>query len=55
VTIDTVDATRERPRLSALLRHVAADCHAAGLPPPSLKALRARVSARDLRRDGQGP
>ncbi len=41
--------TRERPTLRAVMRRLQADCRAAGLTPPSLKALRARVSARSLR------
>ncbi|MFC7477923.1 Mu transposase C-terminal domain-containing protein [Dankookia sp. GCM10030260] len=47
--IDGFYKTRERPRLTALLRQVRHDCRAGGLPPPSMKALRARVSARQLR------
>ncbi|MBL6079201.1 hypothetical protein JMJ56_14375 [Belnapia sp. T18] len=47
--IDSVHLKRERPRLPALLRQVRHDCRAGGLSPPSMKALRARVSARRLR------
>lgn len=47
--IEAVYLTRERPTLRAVMRRLRADCRAAGLTPPSLKALRARVSARTLR------
>jgi putative transposase len=47
--IDTVFKTRERPTLEKLRRDIRADCAAAGLPPPSRKAIQARVSARSLR------
>jgi putative transposase len=39
----------ERPTLRYLFVQVRQDCHAAGLTPPSMNALRARVSARSLR------
>jgi putative transposase len=38
----------ERPTLNRLLGQVRHDCLAAGLKPPSIKALRARVTARSL-------
>lgn len=38
----------ERPTLNRLLRQIRHDCLAAGLKPPSIKALRARVTARSL-------
>jgi putative transposase len=47
--IDTVFKTRERPTMEKLRRDIRADCAAAGLPPPSRKAIQARVSARSLR------
>jgi putative transposase len=47
--ISTTYKTRERPRLNALHRHIRHDCLAAGLKPPSMKALRARVTARRLK------
>ena len=47
--IDAVYLTRERPTLRAVMRQLQANCRAANLTPPSLKALRARVSARTLR------
>jgi putative transposase len=47
--IETFYKTREKPRLKRLYREVRHDCLAAGLRPPSLKALSARVSARSLK------
>ena len=47
--IDTVFKQRERPTLEKLRRDIRKDCDAAGLKPPSRKAVRARVSARSLR------
>ncbi|HEV7582302.1 MAG TPA: Mu transposase C-terminal domain-containing protein [Mycobacterium sp.] len=47
--IKTVYLTREKPTLRKVLGEVARNCRAAGLNPPSLNALRARVSARTLR------
>ena len=47
--IDTVYLTRERPTLKTVLREVRRRCSIANLTPPSMKALRARVSARSLR------
>jgi putative transposase len=47
--IETIYKTREKPRLSRLYREVRHDCLAAGLKPPSLKAVSARVSARSLK------
>jgi putative transposase len=47
--IDTVFKTRERPTLEKLRRDIRKDCDAAGLKPPSRKAIQARVSARSLR------
>jgi putative transposase len=47
--ITTVYLTRERPTLSRVFRQITRDCRAAGLSPPSMKALRARVSVRSLR------
>jgi len=47
--IEAVYKTREKPRLKRLFRQVRHDCIAAGLKPPSLKALLARVSARSLK------
>jgi len=56
--IAAVHAQRERPTLARLQRDVKRDCDAAGLKPPSRKALSARVSARSLRemvRAREGP
>jgi putative transposase len=47
--IDDVYLKREQPTLRKVLRETARNCRAAGLTPPSMKALRARVSARSLR------
>ena len=47
--IDAVFKQRERPTLEKLRRDIRKDCDAAGLRPPSRKAVRARVSARSLR------
>jgi putative transposase len=47
--IDAVYLTRERPTLKRLFREVRQECVMAGLKPPSIKALRARVTARSLR------
>src|SRR5208283_1137468 len=47
--IETIYKTREKPRLKRLYREVRHDCLAAGLKPPSLKAVSARVSARSLK------
>ncbi len=47
--IETVYLKRERPTLKEVWRQLWANCRAAGLTPPSMKALRARVSARSLR------
>jgi putative transposase len=47
--IDAVFKTRERPTLEKLRRDIRTDCDAAGLKPPSRKAIQARVSARSLR------
>jgi putative transposase len=47
--IDAVFKTRERPTLAKLRRDIRTDCNAAGLKPPSRKAIQARVSARSLR------
>jgi putative transposase len=47
--IDAIYLTRERPTLKRLFREVRQECVMAGLKPPSMKALRARVSARSLR------
>ena len=47
-----VDATflqPERPTLKAVFRHVRQACRDSGQPAPSIKALRARVTARTLR------
>jgi len=56
--ITAIHAQRERPTLARLQRDVKRDCNAAGLKPPSRKALAARVSARSLRemvRAREGP
>jgi putative transposase len=47
--IETIYLKPERPTLKRLLGQVRHDCLAAGLSPPSIKALRARVTARNLR------
>jgi putative transposase len=47
--IDRVFKTRECPSVEKLRREIRADCSAAGLTPPSRKALQARLSARSLR------
>lgn len=47
--IEDVYLKREKPTLRKVLREAAQNCRARGLPPPSMKALRARVSARSLR------
>ena len=47
--IDDVYLKREQPTLRKVLREAARNCRTAGLTPPSMKALRARVSARGLR------
>jgi putative transposase len=47
--IDTVFKQPERPTLEKLRRDIRKDCDAAGLKPPSRKAIRARVSARSLK------
>jgi putative transposase len=47
--IEDVYLKREKPTLRRVLREVSQNCRARGLPPPSMKALRARVSARSLR------
>lgn len=57
--IEDVYLKREKPTLRRVLREAGQNCRARGLPPPSMKALRARVSARSLRermkaREGAG-
>jgi putative transposase len=47
--IESFYKTREKPGLEALHRRVRHDCIAAGLQPPSMKALSARVDARGLK------
>jgi putative transposase len=47
--IEAVYLKPERPTLRRTLREVRQDCRAAGLTPPSIRALRARISARNLR------
>ncbi len=47
--IEAIYLQPERPTLKRLLRQVRQDCAAAGLKPPSMNAIRARVSARSLR------
>jgi putative transposase len=47
--IEAVYLKPERPTLRGVLRQVRQDCRAAGLIQPSMKALRARISARSLR------
>jgi putative transposase len=49
VAIDEVYLKREQPTLRKVLRETTRNCRSAGLNPPSMKALRARVSARSLR------
>lgn len=57
--IEDVYLKREKPTLRKVLREAGQNCRARGLPPPSMKAIRARVSARSLRermkaREGAG-
>ncbi|WP_428390972.1 Mu transposase C-terminal domain-containing protein [Lichenicoccus sp.] len=47
--IEAVYLRPERPTVKRVWGEVRRTCHAAGMQPPSLKALRARVSARSLR------
>jgi putative transposase len=47
--IDAVYLRDEKPTLKELLKQVRHDCRAVGQRPPSMKALRARVTARTLR------
>jgi putative transposase len=47
--IDAIYLKPERPTVKRLLGHVRQECVTAGLKPPSMKALRARVTARSLR------
>ena len=47
--IDRIFKTRECPSVEKLRREIRADCRAAGLQPPSRKAIQARLSARSLR------
>ena len=47
--IETIFKTRERPTVAKLQRDLWKDCRAAGLKPPSRKAIQARISARSLR------
>lgn len=47
--IEDVYLKREKPTLRKVLREAGQNCRARGLPPPSMKAIRARVSARSLR------
>ena len=47
--IGAIYLTPERPTVKRLFRQVRQDCLAAALSPPSMKALRARVTARGLR------
>lgn len=47
--IEDIYLKRERPTLTTVLRQVRRSCRVAGLTAPSMKALRARVSARSLR------
>lgn len=47
--IEAVYLTREKPTLKRVWREAAQNCRAVGLTPPSMKALRARASARGLR------
>jgi putative transposase len=49
---DAIEKTfkaRERPTIEKLSRDLRTDCRAAGLKPPSRKAIQARISARSLR------
>ena len=47
--IDAIYLKPERPTMKRLFRLVRQECASAGLKPPSMKALRARVTARSLR------
>ena len=47
--INAIYLRAERPTLKELFRQVRQDCHGRGQRPPSLKALRARITARTLR------
>jgi putative transposase len=47
--IDRVFKQRERPTMEKLRRDIRKDCDAAGLKPPSRRAIHARVAARSLR------
>lgn len=47
--IENVYLKREKPTLKKLLRDVSQNCRARGVPSPSMKAIRARISARSLR------
>jgi putative transposase len=47
--LETVYLRPERPTVKRLLGQVRKDCAAAGLRPPSMNAVRARISARSLR------
>ena len=47
--INAVYLRAERPTLKELFRQVRQDCYGSGQRPPSLKALRARITARTLR------
>ncbi len=47
--IEEVYLKPERPTVKRVWSEVKRTCHAAGMKPPSMKALRARVSARSLR------
>jgi putative transposase len=47
--IGAIYLTPERPTMKRLFDQVRRDCVAVGLKPPSMKALRARVTARSLR------
>ena len=47
--IERILKTRERPIVEKLCRDLRNDCRAAGLKPPSRKAIQARISARSLR------
>ena len=46
--IDTIYLKPERPTVKRLFGQVRQDCVAVGLKPPSMKALRARITARSL-------
>jgi putative transposase len=48
-SIDAIYLKPERPTVKRLLGQVRRECLATGLKPPSMKALRARVTARSLR------